>query len=521
VKTAWKPATPAEMYDRALHYAHDSHLPADYPRPRPTVEWPPENIALLEEYVEWLGSGGFSPAVIRTIYLPMAGHVLGLVLKPHPQLDLEIDLQRGLDFLEAKQLSTEWTSICRCSMLRFRRFLSHRRGLVESKVTRFEPELHTQGFPDWLAQELERYQHVQQRNWREARLEHQIRSFWGYHLRMWRYLCEKCGVDQLADVKRQHLLDYIDQRLSAGYAISGINADIRYFHSFLNFLKEQGYEVPQVLLRIPGLKQPDSLPKFLTDGQVRLLRNDFESRVSLAEGFREKRDALLDRASFLLLWQSGLRVGEVEEMRLEDLDLENKRFTVRQSKGLKDRTVFMTDATVLALQEYLAARGPGPTDHVFLYRNQPLCKDLVRGRIKAAGERVGVKVYPHRLRHTAATQLLNAGCRVTSIQKFLGHKELSTTMIYARVHDQTVADDYYAAMSQVEKRLELLGAPENAQDEISENERTQILEITDQLAALELSTELRLELVAHIREVLVGKEHIPISIPASLESALV
>jgi hypothetical protein len=93
-------------------------------------------------------------------------------------------------------------------------------------------------------------------------------------------------------------------------------------------------------------------------------------------------------------------------------------------------------------------------------------------------------------------------------------------MIYARVHDQTVADDYYSAMSQVEKRLELLGAPENAQVLVTENERTQLLEITDQLAALELCPELRLELVAHICEVLVGKEHIPISLPTSLESAL-
>lgn len=505
------------MYDRALRYARDSRLPADYPRPRPTAEWPLENIALLEEYVEWLGNGGASPAVIRIIYLPMAGHVLGLALEPHPQLDLETDLQRGLDFLKAKQLSAEWTDVCRNAMLKFRRFLSHRRGLVESKVTHFEPEPHTQGLPAWLVRELERYQRIQQRNWREARLEHQIRTFWGYHLRMWRYLCEQCSVRELADIKRQHLFDYIDQRLSAGYAISGINADIRYFHSFLNFLKEQGCEVPQALLRIPGLKQPDSLPKFLTDEQVRLLCNEFESRVTLAQGFRQKRDALLDRAAFYLLWQSGLRMGEVEELRLEDLDLEHRRFIVRQSKSLKDRTVFMTDATVQAVQEYLAARGPGPTDHVFLYRNQPLCKDLARARIKEAGKRVGVKVYPHRLRHTAATQLLNAGCRVTSIQKFLGHKELSTTMIYARVHDQTVADDYYAAMSQIEKRLELLNAPENNRESLTRNERAQLLEIAVQLAAPELHTEMRLELVAHLREVLAGKEPVPISIPASLE----
>ena len=62
-------------------------------------------------------------------------------------------------------------------------------------------------------------------------------------------------------------------------------------------------------------------------------------------------------------------------------------------------------------------------------------KDLVRLRIKAAGKLVGVYVTPHMLRHTFATQLLNSGCKVTSIQMLLGHKRLNTTMIYARVHD--------------------------------------------------------------------------------------
>jgi integrase/recombinase XerD len=54
---------------------------------------------------------------------------------------------------------------------------------------------------------------------------------------------------------------------------------------------------------------------------------------------------------------------------------------------------------------------------------------MVPGRIRAAGDRVGVHAYPHRLRHTCATQLLNAGCRITSIQAFLGHKKLNTTLI--------------------------------------------------------------------------------------------
>jgi site-specific recombinase XerD len=72
-----------------------------------------------------------------------------------------------------------------------------------------------------------------------------------------------------------------------------------------------------------------------------------------------------------------------------------------------------------------------------------------------SGKRTGVKVTPHRLRHTCATQLLNAGCRITSIQKLLGHLCISTTMIYAKIHDQSVSDDYYKAMDRIEQRLSI------------------------------------------------------------------
>ena len=145
----------------------------------------------------------------------------------------------------------------------------------------------------------------------------------------------------------------------------------------------------------------------------------------------------------------------ISPLKLEDLDLPGRKLMVRNGKGLSDRAVYLTDTAVRAVRAYLPVRGLGPTDHLFLYRNEPLSKDLIRNRLQAAGKRVGVKVYPHRLRHTCATQLLNAGCRVTSIQKFLGHKRPNSTMIYARVHDQTVADDYYSAMERVEQRLRI------------------------------------------------------------------
>ncbi|MCM1566090.1 MAG: tyrosine-type recombinase/integrase [Dehalobacter sp.] len=106
---------------------------------------------------------------------------------------------------------------------------------------------------------------------------------------------------------------------------------------------------------------------------------------------------------------------------------------------------------------------------------------------------------------TAATQLLNAGCPVTRIQKFLGHEELNTTMIYARAYDQTVEEDCFRAMSSVEKRLDLLDEPEEKEEPGSEDERGQILALTEKLAEPELSAEARLVIAAQILLVLLGE----------------
>jgi site-specific recombinase XerD len=385
----------------------------------------------------------------------MAGHALGLNLKPHPQIDLDADLARAQDYIKAKQLSAEWTDICRNGLAKFRRFLRQQRGVPDIVLRPLNRAHYCAGLPDWLVEQLERYQHLKQRDWRPARSNQQLLRFWGGYTRVWRWLFERYPIAGLADIKRQYLLDFVDHRLAAGYATSTVNHDLRCFHAFLLYLQSQDHPVPRALLRMPSLKEPDRLPRFLTDEQVRRLRDDFERRAAQAQSPSRRRDALLDRAAFYLLWQSGLRLGEVEELCLEDLDLAGRRLTVRQGKGVKDRTVYLTGTLVRALQEYLAVRGMGPTDHVFLYRNQPVCKDLIHRHIRAGGDRAGVKVSPHRLRHTCATQLLNAGCRVTSIQKLLGHERLNSTMIYARVHDRTVAKDYYAAMADIEKQLDL------------------------------------------------------------------
>jgi integrase/recombinase XerD len=497
----------AEKYDLTLIYSRDDHLPPGAPRPQPTKYWPKGNIEFLEKYRQWLLQGGISELDINIYHTVMAGHVFGLTLKPYHLLDPDTDLDCALEYVKAKGLSQSWIKNCRNSLIKFRRFLRLERGLGDvARAKPFDIAAHTQGLPAWLVGELERFQRIQQRNWRTANVEKNIHAFWNRYLHAWRFLCEERHVAQLSDLKRLHLLDYIDKRLNEGRSSKGINTDMRCLRSFLLFLQDEGYPVPQSLLRVPSLKEPDSLPRYLTDEQVCLLRDDFEARVINATRSNHRRLALLDRAIFHLLWQCGLRTGEVEQLLLEDLDLEGRKINIRDGKGRKDRTVYIADTAIQVLKEYLAVRGSGFGEHVFLYRNAPLSRCFIGCRIKAAGERAGVSVYPHRLRHTCATQLLNAGCRVTSIQKYLGHKKLNTTMIYARVLDSTLADDYFKAMERVEQRLELsLTSKEQERSNyeiVKVPSGIQLFDWIERLALPELPQQERLDVAEKLKQAL-------------------
>ncbi|MCP5100803.1 MAG: site-specific integrase [Chloroflexi bacterium] len=449
------PLSAVDRYTSALRNGRKNKLPPNYPQPQPPSAWPLENTALLERYLDWLIADGAGHTCILQFYIPMAGHVLGYHLQPHEQLDLQTDLACAMDFLRAKQVGERWLEMGHHALTRFRRFLQEERGIKaqpirfkQANVTRYH-----EGVPAWLVEQLTQYQHIRQANWRPARLCEAILRFWSNHTRLWRWLFAHHPIHTIGDIKRAYVFAYMDERLAAGYSPKGVNQDVRCFQATLHFLHEREFAIPQALLRLRGLKEPDSLPRFLADEQVGKLQTDLDQRMQQAKTETRRRNALLDRAAFYLLWQGGLRLGEVEELHLEDLNLAHKQLLIRQGKGRKDRAVYLTERAVNALQAFLDVRGTGSTEHVFLYRHLPVSKDLIRDRIKAAGKRTGVKITPHRLRHTYATQLVNAGCKITTIQALLGHQHLNTTMTYARVYDSTVAEDYYAAMAVVEKRL--------------------------------------------------------------------
>lgn len=446
------PTSAAERYDRALRRSLKlKSLPPHVTPPQPTSCWPEENIALLERYRDWLVGIGASNAVINHYRIPMAGHLLGLALKPHHHLQLTDDFDRALRFVAARQSAASVQDNACHSLAWFRRFLKDERGLAVIDKPSFGDEArYKAGLPDWLIEQLTRYLHIRQANWRPSRLAQMTYQFWAKSTRIWRWLFAETEIRAAEEVTRDHLFAYIDEQLVAGYKVATINHDLHTFQGTLRFFQQQGMVVPHALLTLPGLKKPQSLPRFLTDAQVVALRDDLRQRVEQAKTVAAKRDAHLDLAAFYLLWQCGLRVSELEDLRLSDVDFVAGQILIREAKGLKDRSVYLTKRVAETLQQYLQVRGPALTDHLFIYRHKPLSKDLVRDRMKAAGKRTGVKVTPHMLRHTFATQLVNAGAKVTTIQALLGHVRLNTTMTYARVHDQTVMDDFFRAMEQIE-----------------------------------------------------------------------
>ena len=124
----------AQRYDDCRRRSRDKRLPPGFKPPRLTRFWPPENVTLLETYREWLLGGGASPKEVNFLYIPMAGNALGLSLRPHAELDIEADLEPGLDYVKAKRFSAEWIHMCRVALERFRRFMRQQRGYPEVAV---------------------------------------------------------------------------------------------------------------------------------------------------------------------------------------------------------------------------------------------------------------------------------------------------------------------------------------------------------------------------------------------------
>jgi site-specific recombinase XerD len=144
---------------------------------------------------------------------------------------------------------------------------------------------------------------------------------------------------------------------------------------------------------------------------------------------------LRDRALFALMYHHGLRVGEVLLLRRVDLDLERGRLLVRRLKGgvWGEQIVFSRTAAVL--RRYVDQFPGAPDDALFPGRNGPLRRRQIQLRFVRYRKRAGLPEHytTHSLRHSIATHLLDAGASLEFVQDHLGHQDIRSTSVYARV----------------------------------------------------------------------------------------
>jgi integrase/recombinase XerD len=264
---------------------------------------------------------------------------------------------------------------------------------------------------------------------------------------LWTWFLAHRQLSRPGELSLQDLWAYQSDQQAKGYAAGTINRRMDFLLGIARELAEREQPVDNSVFRIRYLPRPQSLPRHLSEADSQRLEAFLIREV-------QQPAAGLRAACILLMLHSGLRSGECVAVRCLDLDLPGQRLIIRQGKGQRDRLVYLSQATCQAIQAYLQGSHPNPSDPLWLYPNgKPMTQDWLASQVAAAGKAVGIEnLYPHRLRHTCATRLLNAGMDITRIQKLLGHEMISTTMIYAKVQDVTLEADYRQALRRIEQR---------------------------------------------------------------------
>lgn len=214
-------------------------------------------------------------------------------------------------------------------------------------------------------------------------------------------------------------LRFLARLRKEGYSNKSLNLVVQALRSYFRF---EGAEEEAEKLKPP--KVPRSLPKALTREEVRKL-------LSVIPPTRRR-----DRLIVLLLYGAGLRVSELCNLKKRDVDLENGLIIVRGGKGAKDRVVPIPGFLSAEVESYLQTRSD--SSEYLLVEERRKDKDRLSPKtvwylLRKYGERAGVEVTPHRLRHSFATHMLESGVDIRAIQELLGHSNLSTTQIYTKV----------------------------------------------------------------------------------------
>ncbi|RME63981.1 MAG: site-specific tyrosine recombinase XerD [Nitrospirae bacterium] len=241
----------------------------------------------------------------------------------------------------------------------------------------------------------------------------------------------------LLDFQRADIVDFLSYLRANDYTVSSTARYLSSIRAICRFMVLEGIrqEDPSEALQTPkGIKR---LPKALTVDAV----------FQLIESVNQDGLGRRDRVMFELMYAAGLRVSELVGLTLQDLNLEAGFLRVR-GKGNRERVVPISRHTAELLKDYIENVRPfllkkKKTGHLFLsQQGRPITRQRFWQLLKQYGRILGIELTPHQLRHSFATHLLEGGADLRSIQKMLGHADISTTQIYTKVTPERLKGVY-------------------------------------------------------------------------------
>jgi integrase/recombinase XerD len=199
--------------------------------------------------------------------------------------------------------------------------------------------------------------------------------------------------------------------------------------SIVLFLSAIRYAYSNILQKDPtiGIKRPKKeikIPIVLTKNEVKSLLDSLDNKKS--------------RLMISLIYACGLRVSELTNLKIKDLNFEEKMGYVRQSKGRKDRIFNIPEALIKSLQKQIQNQQENNKEYLFSGLKDKISNRNIQQIVNKAAERAGIKksVHPHTLRHSFATHLLENDVDIRKIQELLGHADLNTTQIYTHISQE-------------------------------------------------------------------------------------
>ncbi len=248
------------------------------------------------------------------------------------------------------------------------------------------------------------------------------------------------------DLTRAHIVAAIVHLRNSGRQPRTINLQLQSLSQLFAFAVAEGRCPGNPVASVPRQRVPDKPPRALHDDElVRVLQ------APKAETFAGMRDRVMMR----LMLDTGLRLGEVLRLRLDDLDLPHRAVHVsEESKTHAVRFVYLSAGTAAALDGYIERRGALRHDFVFVSRQgRPINRYTVEENFERYGAAAGVRLTPHRLRHSFARMYLANGGDPLSLQQILGHSDLEMVKRYARLwgSDLQALHDRYSPL----RRLDL------------------------------------------------------------------